>query len=654
MATDNPNDQSMLVSAPPGIPDYELLRRIGEGSFGEVWLARSLTGQYRAIKVVYRRTFKDSAPYEREFRGIQKYDAISKDQKGLVRIHHVGRGEADQFFYYVMEIADDKVTGQEINPERYTPRTLTLESLPFEECRHIGAALAAALDHLHSEGLIHRDIKLSNIIFVGGEPKLADIGLVTDVNGTLTQAAGTFGYIPPEGPGNVQADIYALGKVLYEITTGNDRCRFPDMPTQVELFPDWQQKLRLIDIINKACEPDRQQRHQSVRELLNDLTKLGETEPVVMQWLEWWKRRPITIAVAVCFLIASLTVPLVWIKHGAEPAPTPVPTLRHAPTLPTEPPLPLLVWKRQGSFPVAGFQFDPVESRGNIYVVGGYGGKDLRDTFVAPVNEDGSLGPWRKTAPLPEPNQGPGAVVCGDSILVALDNGTILRAQIKDGGELDAWVKQPEGAPWHGGQLALRSYRDHLYIFGGFHYVPYENVLLAPIQMDGGIGRWRQTSSMPTPQQHHSVHFYADRVYLVGGITTKNVILQTVHSAPVLSDGTIGTWRRETDLPRPLWYHNSVLLGNLLVVFGGFTGYQAGTSDDVLCGLIHREDGVISRWERIGKMPSGSVGGIGVVHSPKSGLIYLIGGSRGYRADSTDEIWSISVPELMDAYSAER
>ena len=50
----------------PHIPDHALLRQIGEGSYGEVWLARSVMGTYRAVKVVYRRTFEEQRPYDRE------------------------------------------------------------------------------------------------------------------------------------------------------------------------------------------------------------------------------------------------------------------------------------------------------------------------------------------------------------------------------------------------------------------------------------------------------------------------------------------------------------------------------------------------------------------------------------------------------------
>ena len=53
----------------PSIPDHELIRRIGAGSYGEVWLARNVLGDYRAVKVIYRANFEHNRPYEREFEG---------------------------------------------------------------------------------------------------------------------------------------------------------------------------------------------------------------------------------------------------------------------------------------------------------------------------------------------------------------------------------------------------------------------------------------------------------------------------------------------------------------------------------------------------------------------------------------------------------
>ena len=96
------------------IPEYELVIEIARGSYGQVWLARSVLGTWRAIKIVQRSLFEDSRPYQREFNGIRRYEAISREHDGLVDVLHVGRNNDDGYFYYVMELADDQVVGQNV------------------------------------------------------------------------------------------------------------------------------------------------------------------------------------------------------------------------------------------------------------------------------------------------------------------------------------------------------------------------------------------------------------------------------------------------------------------------------------------------------------------------------------------------------------
>src|SRR2546422_380998 len=101
----SPGDPS--IRRPPKISDHEMLRRIGKGSYGEVWLARNVMGTYRAVKVVYRNHFSADRPYEREFGGIKRFEPISRSHPSQVDILHVARDDGDGCFYYVMELADD-------------------------------------------------------------------------------------------------------------------------------------------------------------------------------------------------------------------------------------------------------------------------------------------------------------------------------------------------------------------------------------------------------------------------------------------------------------------------------------------------------------------------------------------------------------------
>lgn len=262
----------------PVIPDYELLRLIGRGAYGEVWLARGVTGIYRAVKLVWRDRFPEAGPYEREFHGLKEFAAISLSESRQLALLHVGRDPAAAYFYYVMELADDVTTGREIDPANYTPYTLRemrlrRGRLPAGECIALGADLARALSGLHARGLVHRDIKPSNVIIVGGAPKLADIGLVTEASAALT-FVGTEGFVPPEGPGAPGADVFALGKLLYELLTGLDRHDYPRLPPELHAWPDRKEVLELNEVLIRACEPHPDQRHLDAAALLDDLLLL--------------------------------------------------------------------------------------------------------------------------------------------------------------------------------------------------------------------------------------------------------------------------------------------------------------------------------------------------------------------------------------------
>ncbi|MEO6739283.1 MAG: bifunctional serine/threonine-protein kinase/formylglycine-generating enzyme family protein [Chthoniobacteraceae bacterium] len=274
---------SQVTLTPPAVPHHHVVRAIGRGSYGEIWLARSLTGAWRAVKIVDRARFDDERSFEREFDGMARFEPVSREHEGFVDILHVGRSDDGGFFYYVMELADDAVPRRTFDPAVYQPKTLKSElqrvaRLPADEVITLGLSLTAALAALHSHGLVHRDIKPANIIFTGGVPKIADIGLVSAIG--QDSFVGTEGYVPPEGHGTAQADIFSLGKVLYEIAMGKDRMQFPEVNTRIAEMPDKVQLMRLNEVLLRACARDTDVRYASAGEMQTDLENARDGRPL--------------------------------------------------------------------------------------------------------------------------------------------------------------------------------------------------------------------------------------------------------------------------------------------------------------------------------------------------------------------------------------
>ncbi len=286
----NPDDTDGHSSREaPRIPQYNLHRRIGDGSYGEVWLAKSIAGDPCAIKIVYRDQFSDATPYHQEFQGIRNTVEISRATGPLVTILHVGQDLEAGFFYYAMELADS-VNGDDL--QDYEPMTAQHylggnPSVPVKHVIDIGLTVLTGLGHLHLEGYVHKDIKPSNIIFIDGRAKIADVGLV----GTADPDAflvGTEGYAPDQQPCTVGADLYALGKVLYELLTGFDRLDFPKWPAGVSENEDLKTWQGLNTILERACSPDPKQRYRSAREMFDDLIHWSEQPNRKPPAEQWW------------------------------------------------------------------------------------------------------------------------------------------------------------------------------------------------------------------------------------------------------------------------------------------------------------------------------------------------------------------------------
>src|SRR6202030_863010 len=133
----------------PVVPDHDLLRVIGRGAYGEICMARTVTGGLRAVKIVYRSTFESERSFLREFEGMSAFEPISRGHAGIIDILHVGR--TNEYLYYSMELADDHLAGREIDIASYEPRTLKSDlgrqkRLSADESIRLGLSLTDALE----------------------------------------------------------------------------------------------------------------------------------------------------------------------------------------------------------------------------------------------------------------------------------------------------------------------------------------------------------------------------------------------------------------------------------------------------------------------------------------------------------------------------
>ena len=218
-----------------GMPQgYQYLSCCGSGSYGITYLVRDFSGVEMVLKIVAKTG--DRRVWERELHGLRAFRRLSQTHPNLVQIHHVE--DSPEYFYYTMSPADN------LSREKgtYLPATLenVLQRYPLspERVLKIGLSLLDAVEFLHREGLVHRDIKPSNIIFINGELKLSDVGLVREIEGNAT-LIGSPDFLPPEMlqrknrikpiPFDSKYDLYAIGKVLYCALTGKSTRDFPQV-----------------------------------------------------------------------------------------------------------------------------------------------------------------------------------------------------------------------------------------------------------------------------------------------------------------------------------------------------------------------------------------------------------------------------------------
>jgi serine/threonine-protein kinase len=295
--------------------NYELVRALGSGGMGEVWLAHHrLLERPVAVKlvrpdVITREVVEDADTvfrrFEREARTI-----ASLTSPHTIQLFDYGIAE-DGAFYYVMELLDG--LDLETLVAKFGP-------MPAERVIHVLVQIAASLDEAHERGLIHRDVKPANVYLcrLGGEHdfvKVLDFGLVITSGQAVEQltrlttdglTSGTPAYMAPElatGAPDVdgRADIYGMGCLAYFLITG--RMVF-ESPSMVRMLADHietqptppSQRTELtvpedLEALILAClekNPDR--RPKSARELAASLRRCAGSSAWTPERAErWWR-----------------------------------------------------------------------------------------------------------------------------------------------------------------------------------------------------------------------------------------------------------------------------------------------------------------------------------------------------------------------------
>jgi eukaryotic-like serine/threonine-protein kinase len=268
---------------------YDVVRPLGSGGMGEVYLARDrVLGRDVALKVLRKQYAGDDEFAERFKR--EAMSAASLSHPNIVQVYDRGQTE-DGASYIAMEYVPGGTLKERISREG---------PLETADAAGLGAQVAEALGAAHDRGMVHRDIKPQNVLLAArGEAKVADFGIArAGSSATISRTGsvmGTAGYMSPEQalgkPATPKSDLYSLGVVLYEALTGelpytadnpiavsmkhvNEPLRPP-----IELNPRIPRGMNAL--VTKLLAKDPEDRYADADELADDLWRMNRgLEPV--------------------------------------------------------------------------------------------------------------------------------------------------------------------------------------------------------------------------------------------------------------------------------------------------------------------------------------------------------------------------------------
>lgn len=326
---------SMLTTGATFAGRYQVIEELGEGGMGKVYKVLDKEIEARiALKLIKPEVAADPKTIER-FRNELK-TARDISHKNVCRMYHLGRHEGNH--YITMEFVDGedlKSTIRRVGP------------LGAEKAVAIAHQVCEGLAEAHRMGVVHRDLKPANIMIdKDGSAKIMDFGIARSIKAKgLTGPGimiGTPEYMPPEQTEGKEvdhrSDIYSLGVILFEMLTGNlpfegDTPLSIAMKHKSEPPPDprdlnSQIPEDLSRLILRCMEKEKQARYQSVREIQDELERIGRGMPTTRREAVRTKskRKPFVLAlVGIALIIAVLIIWKAWSKKGASPTSSGIP-----------------------------------------------------------------------------------------------------------------------------------------------------------------------------------------------------------------------------------------------------------------------------------------------------------------------------------------